>query len=517
MKKSLFSKFKDYNYILDKVLEEKRFSEDAKNLLLNMIYKIENSYKDYAQIKGIFETKTDFIDGIIDNVSKYCKYLFLVDPKKEEVKMLKEQNVLALTNEKEKRIYAYPTELAILYGVIEIKPKYFYIARNYYYLKEQLQALLVEGTILNDTEVIRNFNGWSWNLAEDANINHVANMIYQAIRILIDEDFLKEWEQNTSSKIDYIYEMRKELLEYYGKECSREFYIAMARLVVASSLKKNRKKVKEEYDKVAFAYNSMKNKTEYIYRVSEEKKKITVEIEAKDKLLNDSKGLIQEFNKRNSNLPDDMKIFNVSALVDILQSERQKCIKRIKELNELVKPLNYSQLKNELAEKLSILSVVTENKDIRKYSIDFQEAALKCFYENLNKISNKEEIIDIIYKMRYYRKIRVTENEKIEDITVLYDYVKKILKTLVTIACKERTFNIFCKDIEFNYQIIEKALNTSIANYEDIDISLKIDGEMLQIYVYDNEILDRQVEIKYPLTDKDLSIKQGKRIPMYVM
>ena len=42
MKKSLFSKFKDYNYILDKVLEEKRFSEDAKNLLLNMIYKIEN-------------------------------------------------------------------------------------------------------------------------------------------------------------------------------------------------------------------------------------------------------------------------------------------------------------------------------------------------------------------------------------------------------------------------------------------------------------------------------------------
>ena len=238
MKKGLFSKFKDYNYILDKVLEEKRFSEDAKNLLLNMIYKIENSYKDYAQIKGIFETKTDFIDGIIDNVSKYCKYLFLVDPKKEEVKMLKEQNVLALTNEKEKRIYAYPTELAILYGVIEIKPKYFYIARNYYYLKEQLQALLVEGTILNDTEVIRNFNGWSWNLAEDANINHVANMIYQANRILIDEDFLREWEQNTSSKIDYIYEMRKELLEYYGKECSREFYIAMARLVVASSLKK---------------------------------------------------------------------------------------------------------------------------------------------------------------------------------------------------------------------------------------------------------------------------------------
>ena len=40
MKKRLFSKFKDYNYILDKILEEKNFSEYATNLLLNMIYKI---------------------------------------------------------------------------------------------------------------------------------------------------------------------------------------------------------------------------------------------------------------------------------------------------------------------------------------------------------------------------------------------------------------------------------------------------------------------------------------------
>ena len=52
MKRRLFSKFKDYNYILDKVLDEKNFSEDAKNLLLNMIYKIEVSYKwNFMKIK----------------------------------------------------------------------------------------------------------------------------------------------------------------------------------------------------------------------------------------------------------------------------------------------------------------------------------------------------------------------------------------------------------------------------------------------------------------------------------
>lgn len=200
MKGKLFSKLKDYNHVLDKMLEEKNFSEDAKNLLLSMIYKIESSYSDYAQIKGVFQKQKEFIDEIIDIVSNNCKYIFLIDPKKDGVQLLKKENVLALTDEKEQRIYSYPTEQAILYGIMEIKPKYFYIPNNYYYIKKQFQKLLVEGTILDSTEVIRNFNGWSWNVAEDTGINHVANMVYQTIRILLDEEFLKEWEDDASRK-----------------------------------------------------------------------------------------------------------------------------------------------------------------------------------------------------------------------------------------------------------------------------------------------------------------------------
>ncbi len=200
IKGRLFFKLKDYNYILDKILEEKNFSEDAKNLLLSMIYKIETSYNDYSQIKGIYEKKNQFIDEIIEVISKYCRYLFLVDPKNEEVKMLKENKVIALTNEKEQRIYAYPTEQAILYGICDIKPKYFYIPRGYYYIKNRFQGLLVEGSILNNTEVIRNFNGWAWNYQEDSQINQIPNMIYQSIRMLIGEDFLKEWENDSSRK-----------------------------------------------------------------------------------------------------------------------------------------------------------------------------------------------------------------------------------------------------------------------------------------------------------------------------
>ena len=122
-------------------------------------------------------------------------------------------------------------------------------------------------------------------------------------------------------------------------------------------------------------------------------------------------------------------------------------MKRIKELNELVKPVNFAQMKNELAKKMHIMSVVAENKTLREYSIEFQKAVLKCFEIIANNAVSKEEIIDLIYKMRYYKKMRVTENEKTEDLSLLQIHINKIMQTLVVKACKEKVFNIFCKDV----------------------------------------------------------------------
>ena len=201
----------------------------------------------------------------------------------------------------------------------------------------------------------------------------------------------------------------------------------------------------------------------------------------------------------------------------MLQTEKAKCVKRMNELNELVKPSNYMQLKNELSEKLQIMSVVDDSKNIREFSIEFMRVVLNCFSYNIKNINSKEEIIDIIYKMRYYKKMRVTKNEKVEDILELNDEVTKILKYVITKGCKEKVFNIFCKDIEYNFRIIETALDTAIANYEYTDIAIEIKDDKLEIVVYDNEVVDKKDEIDFPLTKKDLDVRQKKRIPMYVI
>ena len=83
MKKiKILSKFnidmKDYNNELEKILENKLFSYDVKNLLLSMLYKIENAYKDYETVKRQVPTKKEYIENILRIIKEKCLKILLV-------------------------------------------------------------------------------------------------------------------------------------------------------------------------------------------------------------------------------------------------------------------------------------------------------------------------------------------------------------------------------------------------------------------------------------------------------
>ena len=117
--------------------------------------------------------------------------------------------------------------------------------------------------------------------------------------------------ENGLAKVDYIYELRKDLFIQFGKEASRNFFISLAKLIIATNSRDEKEKIKKEYEKVLEAYNNMGDKTEYIFKVSNEKKKLTSEIQKIDLLLNDGEALKREFIKRNSALPLDRQLFSV--------------------------------------------------------------------------------------------------------------------------------------------------------------------------------------------------------------
>ena len=195
----LFWRSADYNLILEKILDSKYFSSNSKSLLFSMIYKIEEFYKDYSIVKNIDTTKEDFLNLILDTIKKYCDNIKLIEPEEDEV--LKKNNVLALTNEKERSILCYPTENALLYAISDIMPKYFYVANDFEY-KNSFQRTLVNGYNSNNLELLLDFNGWSWDINLNNKINIQDNLIYQNLVIMFGNIFMEEWKSNATKEDD---------------------------------------------------------------------------------------------------------------------------------------------------------------------------------------------------------------------------------------------------------------------------------------------------------------------------
>ena len=62
-------KLKDYNNQLEKILDNKLFSFDVKNLLLSMLYKVENAYEDYEISKVEVPSKNEYIENLLRIIS----------------------------------------------------------------------------------------------------------------------------------------------------------------------------------------------------------------------------------------------------------------------------------------------------------------------------------------------------------------------------------------------------------------------------------------------------------------
>ena len=85
---------KDYNNQLEDILEKKSFSEGTKNILLNILYKMETAYEDYNKVKVDTKTKKDMLEEIIETIEKYCKEIELVKPKLDEETKLGDKKII---------------------------------------------------------------------------------------------------------------------------------------------------------------------------------------------------------------------------------------------------------------------------------------------------------------------------------------------------------------------------------------------------------------------------------------
>lgn len=515
-KEDFFSKLniKDYNNQLEKILEEKSFSEDTKNILLNILYKMETSYDDYKKVKVYTNLKKELLEEIIKAVKEYCNEIEIVKPRLDEKTKLENKKYII---EKDK-VISYPNEKNLFYALNHIKYNQFVINSKYDILKSPMEKLLNNGYVIDREEILRDFDGWTWNIISGDIENYSYNIVYQNIKILLGIEFLQKCIDNKT--IDFINHFENTLNSISDEEdkennISKQIYqISILEDIKNDETKKeNILKIKENLKQ---ELAQMDNKKEYLQKIANSKKNIGKDIKKIDEKINNNKLLRESFIEENKKLEENERIFSLSEYSEMLQATREKLLRELDNYSQIMKPMNFVKKKTEISEKYNLLNEInfdiSTDEEIFKLLLAMQKNFMKLFSKKFIKSQSKKEIIEYIYMFRYYKLIYLNSEEQVKDIKELLQEIRKTEKQLITKACKLKAINILCQDIEKNYELVSKILSYNIIDLEDVNLEFKKHDKNIVLTIYDDETIEDSIIYD---GNEELNVKFNKKIKLF--
>ncbi len=520
--KDFFSKLKNYNNELEQVLEKKEFSSDIKNLLLSMFYKTEVAYNDYEQVKRITKDKNDFMENLIQIIARDCNKIDIVEPNSKKGQILKNHGMRSISDLKNKKIIAYPVESDMLYAIANLERTYYYIKDEHYIESIVFKRMLKSGYCMEIKEIIRDFSGWSWKIEANEIENIYYNLIYQNLRILIGNKFLEEWKIDNNKNQDYIYKLKEKISHLYGAQNS-VLFLKNINEALALILEENNTKMKEELIQENKAtleeLEIIKNKAKYLEKLTKDKKELTKRIKEIDEIVNNEDLLKKELEKRKKSNEKMSKVLNLSYLKGVLNEERRALIEKIQKNTQIMNPKNYVKNKQFLEEKSTNISdtlEIIEKESIYDSILDLQKQFLKCIEIKVKNTNNKKEIIDLIYYLRYYVYLPLTQDEIIKDSDKLRMSINKIEENLIAKCINLKIINPITSDNDVNFKVLKNTLLSSSINLEELEIEITPKYNKLIVNIYEGEEMENGFEIETEGPAEKVSIKNNRKFRLFI-
>ena len=480
-KKKILSKLsiniKDYNNELERILENKLFSYEVKNLLLSMLYKIENAYSDYETVKVEVPSKKEYIENLFRIIREKCLKIFLVKAGTPEAEELETKGATYSVDNKNGEIICFQNELIILTAILKLDEFDEEFSGIYKYIDKPLNKLINCGRLDSEAEVIRDFNGWSWDIVTNEIKDVEYNFMYQTILLLKGEVSFSGKKYKEFDNLVHRFAMQK----YISTEKDNEY------------VEKIEEIKKEKYARLEL----FANKKEFLNKVTEEKRSYMKRIEEIDKILNNHELLRKEYYARNEKLPNKEKIFSVSHLVGILSSERTNFLEKIEECNKIILPKEFVEQKTKLEDENDFLESIKykfEKVDIIELAREF----LHKVGENINKIheDNKEALKKWIYKIRYYRYIPINKQNCVRDLEELKPDFDILFKKIIKKAQDLKVMDKFSDNQEIVAQIAREMFETKIISLDNISIQCEYKDGVLEVEYDDDTVLESSIKIK---------------------
>lgn len=503
---------KDYTNRLEKILENKSFSLQTKNLLLSMFYKIENAYHDYEKTKVEVHDKGEFLEKLIQIIEQKCQEIEMIKLGLEDTNMLE---TIPYTIDKEQgKIMLIGNDLVMLNAILEIAQNPICIPEEEILLQKPLSYFLNLGSRMHEAEVIRDFNGWSWDIVLKEIPYVELNLAFQNFLYLLGSEFISSWIKNDTSLADYLILAYEKLKNEFEEERAKELIQLFCKFSIEMLAKQDISQ--KEFWKNLKQQNSIElakisDKTTYLEEVTQKKKEITREIEKIDKILNDQNLLQKEYQERNAKLANKDKIFSIRHLVNRLEIERQELVDNMKKYNSLIEPQGYVVRKDEIERKEEFYRKLNlEQEDQRESLLWLCLLFIECFQIKIARAHTKQEITSYFYILRYYYFLPFdTEGTKLKDIPKLADSFEKTFRILIEKAYKLDIIETITDDIEINYQIIRKLFDSKMIDLNNTVIETKVEDGRLIVQYYDTNILENTHEIQ---TGKMVKLKKKTKL-----
>lgn len=535
----------DYIYEIEKTLEKKGITNEIKSLVMDTLFKIEETYPNYKRIKVDVLEKKDYIREIVVALKKVDNIYTMNMQEKDILKCVTDTKI-----EKNARGYydiqIYHNNLSLLYALQTIINEEYGI--NEQPCSSAFDKILKIGGIYSNIEILRDFSGWNWNRNKIKNFNIYYDIIYKNLLLILGIDKMIELKKTRQC----IHFMKKYLLKKYKNDNVEKLMEILKEIVFVMSSEEEKKLEIEANKKIIDMYMAMKDIKKFMQKVNEEKKKNNKLIAEYDKILNSHNVLEREYNEylkaieKSKNEDNSNGSLNIDSIIGILDIEednigkvykeeiknielfsiqifekRKKVYNKNLELSKIGNPENYVEHKRILEEKIKyILDYEKVKGDSKKEEellenlmIEYQKIVYDMLEDRIEAIYTNEEVIDEIYRQRYIRYQNVLKDKYIYQISDLYQKMDKILHLIVDKAMKFDVLERVSEEENTNYAAVSPALKTEVLSLEEVKVAIYT-GKITLLCIYDGNVLIKEIEL-FDVDPKLISIPTKKKIKLF--
>ncbi len=495
---------KDYRNDLELVLEDKNYDEEAKSLLLSVFYKIDNFYKDYLDVKINAQTKNDFIENYIKTIKDNCNEIKILSPKdfNDNHKYDIDKDMGTIT--------CFPNEMILLFALFELSERKLK-DDELEFINKCILDMLNKANTINNTEPVRDFNGWSWNVEINNPNNMNYNLIFQNLLILFGYEFV-----NIAMKSNNPYEMiKKEAAKKFSDSKAEQIINCISQIALGLYNNKSIETHKEcvnSKENVEAKIETLKNRKGHINYVSKNNNALIKKIEKIDMILSDYDLIKKEFST--SVLNNDGKYFCISDVVDKYELERNKLIKNVEENNELISPKRYLEIQDNYHKRLKLYDQIIKEKNkvnIQNKILDFQKLFLECKKSEISKDETKKDMLKIVSEMRYYNNLPYEKSKRITLQDGIDSKFEEISRLLIYELVKERIADIGFRNKDLCYNILKYIYDTKIMRLDNMVLKIKFKNQsQIEVEYFDGNVLDHQEVFSLPFDEEITSTKNRK-------